>query len=84
MTLRRAISSVTAITHFNTVEPFETLFIHRHFSARHMNSDIVELFILFGLILANGFFAMAEFAIISSRETKLHELRDAGIKKASL
>ncbi|MCG8342761.1 MAG: hemolysin family protein [Chlorobiales bacterium] len=27
---------------------------------------------------------MAEFAIISSRETKLHELRDAGITKASL
>ena len=49
-----------------------------------MDSDIVELFILFGLILANGFFSMAEFAIISSRETKLHELRDAGITKASL
>lgn len=49
-----------------------------------MDSDILELFILFGLILANSFFSMAEFAIISSREAKLHELRDAGIARASL
>ena len=49
-----------------------------------MNSDIVELLILFCLILANGFFSMAEFAIISSSEAKLHELRDAGIAGASM
>ena len=49
-----------------------------------MDSGILELFILFGLILANSFFSMAEFAIISSREAKLHELRDAGIARASL
>ncbi len=49
-----------------------------------MNQDIIELLVLFGLILANGFFSMAEFAIISSRETKLHELREAGIVRASV
>lgn len=49
-----------------------------------MNSDIFELFILLCLILANGFFSMAEFAIISSRETKLHELHEAGVSRAGL
>ncbi|NEX11115.1 MAG: hypothetical protein C1942_00185 [Prosthecochloris sp.] len=49
-----------------------------------MDSDIFELFILLCLILANGFFSMAEFAIISSRETKLHELHEAGVSRAGL
>ncbi|ARM31569.1 hemolysin family protein [Prosthecochloris sp. HL-130-GSB] len=49
-----------------------------------MDSDIFELFILFCLILANGFFSMAEFAIISSRESKLHELHEAGTEQAAL
>jgi len=49
-----------------------------------MNTDIFELFILLALILANGFFSMAEFAIISSREARLHELRDAGVPGAAL
>ncbi len=60
------------------------LYLLRHVRANNMDSDIFELLILFGLILANGFFAMAEFAIISSRETKLQELRDAGITRASI
>ncbi|MBF0585814.1 HlyC/CorC family transporter [Prosthecochloris sp. N3] len=47
-------------------------------------SDILDLFILLCLILANGFFSMAEFAIISSRESKLHELFESGVSRAEL
>lgn len=48
-----------------------------------MNSDFVEASIILLLILANGVFSMAEFAIISSRPTKLHELQEAGYASAT-
>jgi putative hemolysin len=49
-----------------------------------MDPDIFEALIILILILANGFFSMAEFAIISSRPTKLHELQEAGYHSATL
>ncbi|NQU46314.1 MAG: HlyC/CorC family transporter [Chlorobium sp.] len=49
-----------------------------------MDSYLLEGCILFSLIAANGFFSMAEFAIISSRASRLHELRDAGHESADI
>jgi len=49
-----------------------------------MDSYLLEAVILFSLIAANGFFSMAEFAIISSRASRLHELRDAGHESAEI
>jgi putative hemolysin len=43
-----------------------------------MPPELLEALILTCLIAANGFFSMAEFAIISSNATRLHELREAG------
>lgn len=48
-----------------------------------MPPALPEALILLFLIAANGFFSMAEFAIISSRATRLHELREAGHESAS-
>lgn len=42
----------------------------------------MELFLLTLLVIANGFFSMAEFAVISSKATRLHELQDAGHPEA--
>jgi putative hemolysin len=53
-------------------------------SIYRMDPDIFEALIILVLILANGFFSMAEFAIISSRPTKLHELQEAGYQSATL
>lgn len=39
---------------------------------------LIELFIIFLLLLANGVFAMAEIAIVSSRKTRLKLLADSG------
>jgi putative hemolysin len=49
-----------------------------------MNPDSIEALVVFLLILANGLFSMAEFAIISSRPTRLHELQDSGYPSAAL
>jgi len=49
-----------------------------------MDSYLLELTVLLLLILANGFFSMAEFAIISSKESRLHDMKDAGSTHASL
>ena len=38
----------------------------------------LELFIILGLIFANGLFAMAEFAVMSVRQVKLQERAEAG------
>jgi putative hemolysin len=49
-----------------------------------MNPDSIEALSIVLLILASGLLSMAEFSIISSRPTRLHELRDAGYPTASL
>jgi len=42
----------------------------------------VEILIVFLLLVANGVFAMAEIAVVSSRKGKLRQLADAGSKRA--
>jgi putative hemolysin len=49
-----------------------------------MNPYFVEALVIVLLVLASGAFSMAEFAIISSRPTKLHELQAAGYPAAAL
>lgn len=44
----------------------------------------LELLIVVGLIVFNGFFAMAEMAIVSSRRTRLQSLAESGRRGASL
>jgi putative hemolysin len=43
---------------------------------------VVEVIIILVLILANGFFAASEIAIVSSRHSRLQQLVDAGKKSA--
>src|SRR6266567_6207266 len=43
---------------------------------------IVEVIIIFVLIVANGFFAASEIAIVSARHSRLQQLVDAGKKSA--
>jgi putative hemolysin len=47
-----------------------------------MSPIALEVLIIFGLLLANGLFAMAEIAIVSSRRSKLRTLAEAGDAKA--
>jgi putative hemolysin len=49
-----------------------------------MNKFATEILIVFLLILANGFFALAEMAVISSRKTRLQQKADEGDKGASV
>ncbi len=48
-----------------------------------MNSILSELLIILVLLLANGVFAMAEIAVVSSRQARLKKLADEGSKKAA-
>lgn len=41
-----------------------------------------ELLLLFVLLLANGFFAMAELALVSSRKSRLREMAEEGDERA--
>lgn len=45
---------------------------------------MTELLIIFGLLLANGFFAMSEIAIISTRKARLKTLFESGQTKAGV
>lgn len=46
-------------------------------------SDITtEVFVILGLILANGFFALSELSLVSARRSRLEELSDSGSKSA--
>ncbi|HRE83187.1 MAG TPA: hemolysin family protein [Opitutaceae bacterium] len=47
-----------------------------------MNSILSEVLIILLLLLANGVFAMAEIAIVSSRQARLKKLADEGSKQA--
>lgn len=49
-----------------------------------MNPDSTAALLIATLIIANGVLSLAEFAIISSRPTRLHELKDAGYEDAAL
>jgi putative hemolysin len=48
-----------------------------------MNPPILEILLLLFLILINALFAMAEFAIISSRKSKLQQMVDEGNAEAA-
>jgi putative hemolysin len=48
-----------------------------------MQSVIPELLLLFVLLIANGFFSMAELAVVSARKTKLRELAEGGDTRAA-
>jgi putative hemolysin len=48
-----------------------------------MNQILPELLLLFLLLLANGFFSMAELAVVSSRKTRLRELAEEGDRHAA-
>lgn len=47
-----------------------------------MTQVAIEILIVFLLLVANGVFAMAEIAVVSSRKGKLRQLADAGSKRA--
>ncbi len=47
------------------------------------SAAIVECFVVIALILVNGFFAMAEMAIVSSRKARLKQAADEGKKAAA-
>jgi putative hemolysin len=49
-----------------------------------MNGIGFEVIIVLLLILANGVFAMAEMAVVSSRKTRLNQLAQSGNKRARL
>jgi putative hemolysin len=45
--------------------------------------SLVDLLILAGLLLANAFFVMAEYALVSARSTRLEEMERLGVKNAA-
>jgi len=47
-----------------------------------MESSILELLAIFALVLANGFFAASEFALIASRRSRLKNLARQGDRRA--
>lgn len=47
-----------------------------------MSATLVEVAILFVLILANGFFAMSEIALVSSRKVRLQQRAEDGDRRA--
>jgi putative hemolysin len=49
-----------------------------------MNLVTIEIIILFLLTIANGYFAMSEMAIISSRKTRLQQMAEKGSKGARI
>jgi putative hemolysin len=44
----------------------------------------MEIAVLFGLILLNGFFAMSEMALVTARKTRLQQLAQQGDKNAAI
>ena len=47
-----------------------------------MSNPVLEILIIFLLLVANGVFAMAEIAIVSSRKARLQQLANAGNSQA--
>lgn len=52
--------------------------------ARTISSIVWEILLILGLVLANGFFAAAEIAIIASRRGRLEQRADDGSRNARL
>lgn len=52
------------------------------FTADHRSPCMIEIFIILGLILLNGFFSMAEIALVSSRRARLESQANKGDAKA--
>ena len=48
-----------------------------------MSSVATELIILAAMLLANGFFALAEIAVVSARKARLRQLAERGNKRAA-
>ena len=48
-----------------------------------MNTLLLEIFIVFLLLLANGVFALAEISVVSSRKGRLKMLADEGSPAAA-
>jgi putative hemolysin len=49
-----------------------------------MNSIALEIALILTLVLANGFFAMAEIAVVSARKARLQQRENEGDKKAQV
>src|SRR5436309_14044721 len=49
-----------------------------------MNAVVLEIIVIFLLLIANGVFAMAEIAVVSSKRTRLRHLADQGNGKAKI
>ena len=47
-----------------------------------MTSSLVQLLIVAGLIIVNGVFVAAEFALVSARTSRIDQLADAGNHRA--
>jgi putative hemolysin len=47
-----------------------------------MSTVLIEIFIIFVLLLANGVFAMTEIAVVSSRKARLKKMADEGSARA--
>ena len=45
---------------------------------------MIEIFILLGLIILNGLFAMSEIALVSARKTRLEQLANQGVANAKI
>ena len=49
-----------------------------------MDSILTQVLIIIGLIIANGFLAMAEIAIVSARKVRLQQRAEEGDAKAKI
>ena len=49
-----------------------------------MNQVALEIIVIFLLLIANGVFAMAEIAVVSSKKARLRRLADQGDGKARI
>ena len=58
--------------------------VHRHSLRAEMDSIWVELVLIGVSIIANGFFAGSEIALVSARPSRLAELRDQGVSGAAV
>lgn len=47
-----------------------------------MNSDVIEILVILGLILINGVFSMSEMALVSSKKVRLEAAAKSGVKGA--
>ena len=49
-----------------------------------MKGELIEVLLIFGLVLVNGYFAAAEIALISARRASLKQAAEAGSKGAKM